>query len=466
MKTAFKIYWQACREFFARYREVWSAAWQERHLMDANARTAQEAEFLPAALAIQETPVHPLPRVSACLLVGLIVLILIASVVFQTEIIVTAPGQLVVSGRAKSIQALESAVVREIAVREGDFVEAGDVLIELFSPGVNSDSARARAELSQAQSDVEHGQALLKLVGENISTAPVHGATWLDVRYREYQDKVNKLNAEIKRREVEIQTMQKMLRKLDDSLPTLRAKAQDYVELEQKGYVAKHAVLDQLQAISDTENDRHVQKSRVQEAQAQLAESQRTLATLRSEFRRSTMEQVREADLKQKVQAQELSKYTSRDGLMQLRAPISGHVQQLTVTTVGGVVSAAQILMNIVPIDDALEVEAILENKDIGRLHTGQSAQIKVDTFPFTRFGTVPAKLRLISADAIADDKKGPIYKARLLLESDHMGEGKNTSPLLAGMTVTVEVKVGQRRIITFFLDPLMRNITESGHEW
>ncbi len=466
MKKTFKIYWHAWCEFFARYREVWSAAWQERQHMDAHTRTAQEAEFLPASLAIQETPVHPLPLVSARVLIALVALVLIASVVFQTEIIVTAPGQVVISGRTKSIQALESAVVREIAVHEGDFVQAGDMLIELFSPGVGSDSARLRTELSQAQSDFEHGQALLQLVENNTLPGAVRDVTWLDARYREYQDKVNKLQAEIKRREVEIQTMQKMLHKLDNSLPTLQAKAQDYVELEQKGYVAKHAVLDQLQAISDAKNDRHVQKSRVHEAEAQLTESQRTLAALRSEFRRSTMEQMREADLKQKIQTQELSKYTSRDSLMQLRAPISGYVQQLNITTVGGVVSAAQILMNIVPVDDTLEVEAVLDNKDIGRLHAGQSAQIKVDTFPFTRFGTVPAKLRLISSDAIADEKKGPIYKARLMLESDHIGQGKNTSLLLAGMTATVEVKVGERRVITYFLDPLMRNMMESGHEW
>lgn len=451
-------------EVWGRYRSVGRAAWAERARYDAARRSAQEAEFLPAALAVQETPVHPVPRAAAWLLVLLIVLAVAASIFLRTEVVVTGQGQLVTTGRTKSIQSLESAVVRRILVKDGDLVRAGDVLAELFIPGVGTDTARLRAELSEAEEEYQRGQRLLAMIDAGQSQFAAGGL--LEGRMREYRDKVARLEAEIERKQVEIETGQEAVKKIAALLPNLRQKVDDYQKLEQKGYVARHAVLDQMQALSEAESEQRIAQNRVRELQAQLAESRRGLSVLTSEARRSTLEQMREANAKRQLALQDMRKFSSRDELMQIRSPIDGHVHQINVHTVGGVIGAAQPLMSLVPIDDPLEVEVALENKDIGRLRPGMTAQVKVDTFPYTRFGTVPASLRLISADAVNDERRGPIYKARLTLAKSELASGADVHKLSAGMTTVVEIKIGYRRVIHYFLDPFLRSMGESIHEW
>ena len=463
-KLWFRLRREALRDFGDRYRLVGGAAWKQRASYDAEQRSRQEAEFLPAALAVQETPVHPAPRIAAILLMALIVLAVGASILMKTEVIVSAQGQLISSGRTKTIQSLESAVVQRILVSEGVRVREGDVVAELFVPGVGTDSARLRAEFTEAEEEYRRGQRLLNLI-ESGQTR-LEGTDLLEGRLREYRDKVARLEAEIERRQIEINTVRESVKKTEGLIPNLRQKVNDYQSLEQKGYVARHAVLDQLQALEEAESERRILQSRVREAQGHLQESQRALSVLSSEVRRSTLEQMRDANVKRQVAQQEMRKFSSRDALMQIRAPIDGFVQQVRVHTVGGVIGATQPLMDIVPIDDPLEVEVMVENKDVGRLRPGMAAQVKVDTFPYTRFGVLPASISLISADAIQDEKKGPVYKARIKLSQTEMVLGSDVYKLTAGMATTVEIKIGYRRVIHYFLDPFIRNVGESIREW
>jgi hemolysin D len=162
---------------------------------------------------------------------------------------------------------------------------------------------------------------------------------------------------------------------------------------------------------------------------------------------------------------QELVKSDTRGKLMTLTAPVDGTVQQLAVRTVGGVVTPAQALMVIVPKDDALEVEAFLENKDIGFVNAGQVAEVKIETFPFTKYGTIPASLTHVSRDAINDEKRGPIYATRARLQRATMQVEDKTVNLSAGMAVSVEIKTGKRRVIEYFLSPLLQYGSESLRE-
>jgi hemolysin D len=132
----------------------------------------------------------------------------------------------------------------------------------------------------------------------------------------------------------------------------------------------------------------------------------------------------------------------------------------------GGVVAATQTMMYIVPTDDLLEVEIKLENKDVGRLKQGMDAQIKIDTYPFTKYGTVIGRLRVLSADAVEDEKKGLFYSARVSLLSKSIKLNEFEYKLNTGMTTVVELNVGKRRVIEYFLDPFKKNMSESLREW
>jgi hemolysin D len=184
-----------------------------------------------------------------------------------------------------------------------------------------------------------------------------------------------------------------------------------------------------------------------------------------AETRRLALDTLNEAEQKATGFGQELVKSDTRGKLMTLTAPVDGTVQQLAVRTVGGVVTPAQALMVIVPKDDTLEVEAFLENKDIGFVNAGQQAEVKIETFPFTKYGTIPASLTHVARDAINDEKKGPIYSTRARLQRATVRVEDKSVNLTAGMAVTVEIKTGKRRVIEYFLSPLLQYGSESLRE-
>jgi len=161
-------------------------------------------------------------------------------------------------------------------------------------------------------------------------------------------------------------------------------------------------------------------------------------------------------------------KFRAVDDTGQLGTGVSdglGTVQKLAVHTVGGVVTPAQLLMVIVPRDNVLEVEAMLPNKDIGFVNPGQDAEVKVETFPFTKYGTLHGKITQVSSDAIQDEKLGLIYSIRVRLAKDALPVENKTVRLTPGMAVMVEIKTGTRRVIEYFLSPLIQVGSESLRE-
>jgi hemolysin D len=149
-----------------------------------------------------------------------------------------------------------------------------------------------------------------------------------------------------------------------------------------------------------------------------------------------------------------------------LRAPIDGVVQQLAVHTVGGVVAAGDELMLIVPRSGGLEIEAWIANKDIGFVHAGQAATVKVETFPFTTYGTIDGELAALAADAVNDDERGLVYRARVTLQTTLVVSRAGRAMALGpGMAVSVEFALGRRRIIEFLAAPLLRYRAEALRE-
>jgi hemolysin D len=241
-----------------------------------------------------------------------------------------------------------------------------------------------------------------------------------------------------------------------------------------------------LQQLTENQKDLVVQKSRLQETDAALAGIISTRQQTEAEFRRTLFSELNEAERKAGGLADDLSKAERRTKLQLLTAPVDGVVQQLAVHTVGGVVTPAQQLAVIVPADAALEVEAMVSNRDIGFVHPGQEAQVKIDTFNFTRYGLLHGRVMSVSRDAIVrdipqeaknDQAKGAdtesseprgqqyVYSARISLEHTRMQVEDELANLEAGMAVTVEIRTGSRAVISYLLSPLMRYKHDSMRE-
>lgn len=287
----------------------------------------------------------------------------------------------------------------------------------------------------------------------------------LNGQYSEYLSKILRIDAEISKREAEIGSTLEIVRKLELTVPIARQRASDFKDLVEKNFISKHGFLEKEQLRIEQEADLATQRGRLVELTAALQEAKEQRNSLMAETRRLSLDTLNEAEQKITTYGQELVKSENRGRLMTLTAPVAGTVQQLAVRTIGGVVTPAQALMVIVPKDNALEVEAFLENKDIGFVDAGQSAEVKVETFPFTKYGTIHAGITHVSRDAISDEKLGLIYSTRARMERSTMQVESKTANLSPGMAVTVEIKTGKRRVIEYFLSPLLQYKDESLRE-
>lgn len=451
------------RELLGRYTAIFKAAWAVRHELAGPKRLADERAFLPAALSLQETPVHPAPRRFAIAICSLFLMAVVWSIFGRIDIVAVAPGRIVVSERTKVIQPLEVSVVRAILVKDGDRVQAGQVLVELDATRASADQASVTEQLSAATDEAERAQALLQaLTG---GTAPNGGSPRLLAEWSDITAKRARLQAELSRRQAEIDTVKASIAKLQATLPLARQREADFEALARQGFVAGHANQDRTRERIELEQDLATQQARLRETEAALFESRQQLAAFLAETQRALSDRRAEALLKQAQLAQENTKAQQRTELTRLTAPTAGTVQQLAIHTPGGVVTEAQPLMVIVPDDAEVTAEVTIDNKDIGFVSPGQDAAIKLETFPFTKYGTVPAEVTWVTADAVNDEKKGAIFPATLKLKAHQIDVDGKPIRLAPGMNLTAEIKTGKRRVIEYLLSPVQRNLREGLRE-
>ena len=466
------------RELLARYAAVFKAAWERREDLAGPRRMADERAFLPAALELQETPPHPAPRRAAIAICALFLIALTWAMLGQIDIVAVAQGRIIVSDRSKTIQPLETSVVREVFVKDGDKVKAGQLLIALDSTMTEADSHRVEKERVAALSEVLRARALLQsltgggmplLTTEAVKTMPREDADsarfQLQSEWADISAKLAKLQAELERREAEIATAKQLVEKLQSTVPMAQQRERDYKALSDQGFVAGHAGQDRTRERVEQEKDLAMALARQREAQAALAESRGSAASYRAETLRTLREREAQSDLKLKQLAEEGAKANKRNQLTKLTAPVDGTVQQLAVHTAGGVVTEAQVLLVLVPDEAEVTAEVVLENKDIGFVRAGQEAEIKLETFPYTRYGTVPATVKSVTADAVNDEKRGAIFPVTLVLGKGAIDVDGKPVRLTPGMNVTAEVKTGRRRVIEYLFNPVQEHVQESLRE-
>jgi hemolysin D len=439
---------EAWAELGRRYRDVFGHFWRHRRELALPRLEAHEAEFLPAALSLQAQPVSPAGRWVARILMALIVVLLLWSFLGQIDIVVNASGKIIPTDRTKTIASVEVASVRALHVVEGQVVKAGYLLVELDTRAADSDRDKAEGDRLIAQLQAARSRALLLAIanGRPPRLEAMDGVPrerWreteqhLQDQWRDYWTKRERLEGEVNR--------------YAQALPLAAQRARDYAELAKDHDVSNHAWLEKEQARIDLEG--------------QLTEARNQQAALTAETRKTAQDALNDAQRVLAESVQDARRAGVRSELLKLVAPVDGTVQQLTVHTVGGVVPAAQPLMQIVPHQSIVEVEALMENKDVGFVQEGQAAEVKIDTFEYTKYGTVPAQVVHVSRDAIQDEKRGLLYSVRVALDRPSIWVDGQDMPLTPGMTANVEIKTGTRRVIEYVLSPLIQHGRESLRE-
>jgi len=466
------------------------AAWLSRR-----GPSATELEFLPAAIEVIETPPSPLGRAIGATIILFFCIALAWAAWSKVDVVATASGKIVPTGRTKVVQPYEIGVVRAIRVEDGQRVKAGDVLIEL-DPTINAAEGRhLQADLVAAQLEAARLAAVLADAADPIEAfQPPEGASaeliatqrrFLLDQIAEQRAKLAALDSQRAQKEAERASSAATASRIQSLLPILRQQFEIRQTLYQHETGSKLNYLQAQRDLTEQQQELLVQKSRTHEAEAGLAAITETRVQVAAEFRRGRLDELTKAEQKVAELAQDLIKAGKRSALQELRAPVDGIVQQLAVHTVGGVVTPAQPLLVLVPADQGLEIEATVSNRDIGFVHPDQEAEIKVQTFTFTRYGLLHGRVLTVSEDAIdrappptgekrlgadlgapgSDEAREPAYAARISLDTARMViDGKLVS-LSPGMAVTVEIKTGSRSILGYLLSPLRQYRQESLRE-
>jgi membrane fusion protein, hemolysin D len=451
-------------------------------------RDSNELAFLPAALEIVETPPSPIGRTIALIIVAFFCLAIGWSIFGRIDIVASAQGKIIPSGRVKLVQPFEAGVVRAIYVHDGETVKAGQVLIDLDPTMTTADQEHIRSDLIAAQLNMVRLRAALS-DSDDVQRAfkPPAGASeglvavqrqLLAKQMKEYRAKLASLNDQRAQKEADRNTVTATIAKLEATNPLIKQRVEILRALSDKGLGSKLTYLEALQNLTEGEKELEVQKSRLDEANAALASVVEARDEEVANFHKKLFEELAETERKATGLSGDLAKAVERTKLQHLTTPVDGIVQQLSVHTVGGVVTPAQQLAVIVPSNAALEVEAIISNRDIGFVHTGQDAQIKVNAFNFARYGLFRGHVLNVSQDAVTqnsspqgarvdndgiekatDRTEAQVlgYIARISLDRTRIQVDNTITSLRPGMTVTVDVKTGSRRIISYLLSPLMK---------
>lgn len=451
-------------------------------------RRQYETAFLPAALEVVETPPSPIGRA-----VGLTIILLFCAALGwaslgKVDVVATAPGKIVVNGRTKVIQPAETGVMRAIHVRDGATVKAGDVLMELDPTISAAELDHAKSDLIAVELDIARLRAALAADGNpQADLTPPAGASqqlvemhrqFLASQKVEHAAKLAEIDRQLAQKDAERETIGATIAKLNATIPLLQERVDVRKYLYEKAIGTKIIYLTEFQDLVGQQHDVLVQQSRLREAEAAVAGLAQAKFKVEAEYRRGLYDDLAKAEQRAAGLAQDVIKSEQKAKQQILTAPVDGVVQQLAVHTIGGVVTPAQTLAAVVPLDPNLEIEAMVLNRDIGFIVPGQSAAIKIDTFNFTRYGLLDGRVLSISRDAITRDRhedrardrpagaesassepKGQelVYAARVSLDRSRMEVEGRPVQLSPGMAVTVEIKTGSRRIISYLLSPLMR---------
>jgi hemolysin D len=447
--------------------------WFVRRFERPARREALERAFLPAALEIVETPPSPTWRVTGLVIVGFLAASLFWAGLSHMDIIAVAEGKFVPVGQVKVVQPLETAVVKAIHVEEGSHVQRGDMLIELDPTDTSANLGSLRYDRSQALLDAEAARILLAGRGIDGFSAPEGANPTLAAAVQDqtreelarFDASMAAIDAQRLQREAAIRSARAQEDVLGEVIPLLTERYEALNGLFERGNGPKPPVLAVQQELTEKKGNLISLQQQEQQGQADLVALQATARGTLTQFRASASDRRLKALQRATELEQQIAKEEMRDERRRLVSPVSGTVQELKTHTVGAVVTTADKLMVVVPDGTPLMIEAYVENRDIGFVREGQVAAVKIDAYPFTRYGTLEARLDQIGKDAVDENGKGQRFPARLIPASMTIPINGEPRPLMPGMTAAVEIKTGRRTVLDFVLAPIKETLHGAGQE-
>jgi HlyD family secretion protein len=437
-------------------------------------------EFAPAILRARDAPPSPMPRAVLHTLLGLTACVLAWAVLGKLDIVAVTQGKLVPQSFVKVVQPAESGIVRKILVREGDKVEAGEVLIQM-------DMRIAEADGRSLANDIALRELQLRRIDAELRGAPLArqpsdaGALFEQIeaqfraRRQAYLDSLEGEKALLAKAQQDLNAALEVENKLKRTEPIYREQAQAWDKLAEEGFAGKLLALDRRRLHVESEQDLRAQAHTVASLRATIVQSEKRIAQISSNYGQQLHNERVEAEAQLHKLREEWAKQQHRYALLELTAPQAGTVKDLATHTPGTVVAPGTILVTLVPHDEALMAEVWVSNQDIGFVQAGQSAKVKLAAYPFQKFGMIEGVVEQVSVDATdARDAAGArpaaqaeplLYRALVALKTTRLEGAGHALALIPGMQATAEINLGSRSVLEYLLSPIQKTVHEAGRE-
>lgn len=427
--------------------------------------TKDKHQFTPLLVEIEDRPTSPLGRsllyaILAFMTIGLLWLFLA-----KIDVVVSARGKVVPDGEIKTLQPVETGVIGSILVKEGQSVKKGEILMEIDPSITQSDLSSKQKNLSLLELEIDRLNALVndrpfipRPDCNETSAIATQQMIYTSTRMA-YDQQRQVLQEQIRQNDEQTQTAKADKSRLKQLLAS--AKEREARLKEVLDIIAKREYEDAQNQRVEYQEQFTMKEHVIAQSQGKLNELTQQLRLITQEYRNKLLAELTQKSKEATSLRTEVETTQFRNAKQQIIAPVDGTIGKLLVHTVGGVVTPAEKLLTLIPKGVPLIIKATVQNQDIGFITKEMEAAVKIDTFDFQKYGLLHGKVRHIADDAIEDEKLGPVYEIAITPSDTTLkGEGKTLS-IHPGMSVTAELKVGKRRVIEFFIYPMIKYLDE-----
>lgn len=455
-------------------------------------RRDYELQFLAPALEALETPAGPMPWITAWLLAAIAVVALAWSSFGTVDILAVAQGRVVPSGKSKLVQSVTGGKVEAFFVRDGDMVRAGDLLVLLDANESKIELQRSLLEQRNSKSDIRRIEAALSLEApavteflkspEGFELIPEHQAL-LRSLVSQQAAKLDRLKAQRAELLTNVEATAEQISRLKAILPLVVGRIEAITDLVNRKIVALPVLLELEQKRIETESDIRLQENKLIQLNHSLAQIEEQTRETVSDYRKTLLTELNTARSQLRGVEQSVATLSRRVSEARIVAPVDGVIYQSTINAIGAVVQPAQAMMQIVPAQETLIVEASLESKDVGFVEVGHEAEVKIDAYPFTQYGTIKGRVLEVSADSAIMPAAAPepgasskpsqdeasrrqVYLVRVGIGSSQ-GRFQNgfAYELRPGMSSAVDIRTGDRTLLQYIFSPLQTKVRNAARE-
>lgn len=427
-----------------------------------------QLRYLSKSALIEETVAPNIVR-TTLMVISIIILAIIgwAGITAVNEIASTE-GEVLPSKHIQSIQHLEGGIVSDIDVSDGELVEKGQVLVVLDGTGLKKDLGSLKAKKLYLQYQSLRLKAFINQTTPDFKEIGDGGDKAIE------QEQLKAFESMLRAKETEKDVIEEQITQKQESLQVLQKKKETLTaniklvseerdlkkQLMEKGQISKFNFLDIQKELNQMEGDLNGTESEMMQAQNAINEYQNRLHSLNAKSVDDAYQQLNQVDTDLAQVEETVQKLNDKIEHLEIKSPSYGYVKGLKVKTIGGVVEAGKVIIEIVPLEGALVVETKIQPKDVGSIKIGQDVLVKVSSYDFARYGTVKGKLEYISATTFVNDDGTRYYLGKVSLEKNYVGHDPAMNLIIPGMTVQADIVTGSKTILAYLLKPIRNSIT------